>query len=243
MTLDIRATSSSPQWTRPMVRAGASSLVIGCGLVTVMVYPFMPGRYDALAVGLSTVVQVFGLVGPLLVPPAVLWLLMPRRSRLFATLCLAAGTIVVVAMAAAAASSVGLSLGVLVLAIGAVVFARLVARLRRPAKADGTSGRALALQRLARSGESAKRSDGLSNPVRRLLTVGPTIGRCRSHRSSCVSAARCSRSYGAPAWVARIGRCGARGYLLRSSSVFVGLLQPSPVFFGLPLISVCIPPA
>jgi hypothetical protein len=53
------------------------ALIIGIAtlLVLCMVYPFLPGGYDRLAVPLSTMAQVFGVVGLALVPGGLLWLL------------------------------------------------------------------------------------------------------------------------------------------------------------------------
>ena len=47
----------------------------GIMLVLCMVYPFLPGGYDRLAVPLSTMAQVFGVVGLALVPVGLLWLI------------------------------------------------------------------------------------------------------------------------------------------------------------------------
>jgi hypothetical protein len=46
----------------------------------IMAYRFLPGAYDRLAVPLSLMVQVFGLVGLLLVPVGGLWLADQVRS-------------------------------------------------------------------------------------------------------------------------------------------------------------------
>jgi hypothetical protein len=46
-----------------------------------MLYPFLPGEYDGLAVQLSTTVQLFGAAGLLLVPIGALWLVNDLRRQ------------------------------------------------------------------------------------------------------------------------------------------------------------------
>lgn len=43
-------------------------------IIAFMFYPFLPGRYDGLAVTLSAMAQVFAVAGLLLVPLGALWL-------------------------------------------------------------------------------------------------------------------------------------------------------------------------
>lgn len=56
------------------------ALIVGVSMLLAlsMVYPFLHGRYDRLALPLSTMTQVFGVVGLALVPGGVLWLMLPR---------------------------------------------------------------------------------------------------------------------------------------------------------------------
>ena len=47
-------------------------------------YPFLTGDYDRLAMPISTMIQVFGLVGLSLVPVGILWLTIPKYMFGFA---------------------------------------------------------------------------------------------------------------------------------------------------------------
>lgn len=54
-------------------------LIVLTALLTLgIVYPFFAGDYDRLAIPISTMIQVFGLVGLALVPVGVLWLAVPK---------------------------------------------------------------------------------------------------------------------------------------------------------------------
>jgi hypothetical protein len=64
-----------PRHVLPIATIAALALL--CTLL-----PFFPGRYDGLAVALSTMAQVAGTVGLLLVPVAASWLLVERVERL-----------------------------------------------------------------------------------------------------------------------------------------------------------------
>jgi hypothetical protein len=107
--------------------AAATAAVILCTLL-----PFLPGRYDSLAVPLSLMAQLFGKVGLLLVPVGALWLASahwsraaPRRQDIIAVAALIASSIVwgIVSLGAFM-ESVTLGLGALVLGAYALVRAR-----------------------------------------------------------------------------------------------------------------------
>lgn len=93
------------------------------------VYPFLPGRYDPMAVPLSMMIQAFGAAGMPLVVIGVLWLLYPSRAYRFGWLSVAWGSVVAVIVALVGAISSGFALGGLVLAAGVCVIFLLVSRL------------------------------------------------------------------------------------------------------------------
>ena len=109
-----------------------------------MLYPFFPGSYDKLAEGLSTIAQVFGVIGLLLVPAGVLWLAheLRRGARIkrnlpskdwrfgFALASLIAGSFVAIVLSLFAALSVGLSFGVLTFVLWVYSVFRLIHGLR-----------------------------------------------------------------------------------------------------------------
>jgi len=78
-------------------------------------YPFLSGDYDRLAVPISTMIQVFGLVGLALVPVGILWLIKPKYSFAFAISALIVTTFIVLVICLFATLSVGKSLGLLIL--------------------------------------------------------------------------------------------------------------------------------
>lgn len=118
----------------------AKHLILIVGIAALLafstVYPFLPGRYDRLAVPLSTMVQVFGVVGLALVPGGVLWLILPRYGLAFAVLTMAVGTGIALILALFATLSVGNAFGVLTLAAWVYVLARWIPRLKRPSSAE-----------------------------------------------------------------------------------------------------------
>ena len=98
--------------------------------------PFLPGRYDMLAVPLSFMAQLFGVAGLLLVPIGVLWLAsgywsaLARHHYLFAVTSLVVASLIWAIVSLAAVTSGGLSFGVIVLAVGIYVLVTLGSRLK-----------------------------------------------------------------------------------------------------------------
>jgi hypothetical protein len=114
------------------------ALIIGIAtlLVLCMVYPFLPGGYDRLAVPLSTMAQVFGVVGLALVPGGLLWLTMPRFGFALSVLSTAVGTCVALILALFATLSVGNAFGLLTLAAWVYVLVGLIPKLKRLNRAE-----------------------------------------------------------------------------------------------------------
>lgn len=108
------------------VLAGIASL-----LALGTIYPFLPGRYDSLAIPLSTMTQVFGVVGLALVPCGVLWFLMPKHGFAFAVLTTIVATGIALILALFATLSVGNAFGVLTLGAWICALAVIIPRLRR----------------------------------------------------------------------------------------------------------------
>lgn len=122
------------------VRMSGITLVI----VFCTFYPFLPGRYDGLAVTLSFMAQLLGVTGVLLVPIGALWWVheLRKRSRrrhnfqlqdreyIFALASVVAASIVAAIVALGAASSIGFSFGVIALGLWACAVGRLWPRLK-----------------------------------------------------------------------------------------------------------------
>jgi hypothetical protein len=113
-------------------------------LVLCMIYPFLPGQYDGLAVHLSTMAQLFGVVGLLLLPIGVLWLVYEmrktrRRKRnppnankeyYFALVSLIVASILAILVSLATFFGISISFGVLTLALWFYTIFRLIPRLK-----------------------------------------------------------------------------------------------------------------
>jgi len=112
--------------------AGIAALIVLC-----IAYPFLPGGHDRLAVPLSTMAQVCGILGLPLVPIGLWWLAVPKRGFVPAVLSMAAGTFVANVLALFATLSVGKALGMLTLAVWVYVLIRLLPRLTRARRVDG----------------------------------------------------------------------------------------------------------
>ena len=134
--------------TSHLVRMGGITLVI----VLCMLYPFLPGKYDALAVPLSTIAQLFGAAGLLLVPIGVVWGVYEARKRgrnrnapktargyYFAMASLIAASILALALSLFISLGIGMAFGVLTLALWLYAVSRLIPRLQLLKRAEPES--------------------------------------------------------------------------------------------------------
>lgn len=122
-------------------------------LVLCMFYPFLPGSYDGMAMPLSTIAQLLGTVGLLLVPIGILWLVYEWRKRVrrkqnlpkadkgyyFAMTTLIAASLVAMVVSLFLLLSVGLSLGLLALALWIYIILKAIPGLRRLRTAETES--------------------------------------------------------------------------------------------------------
>jgi hypothetical protein len=111
-------------------------------ILLAILYPFCPGRYDPLAVPISTAVQVYCAVGLLLVPIAALWLVSdlvlwsrkrsaPRLGFTFAMVSLFIGTTAAIASSLAVMFGISLPLGIAGVVLWGFVVIRCVPGLQR----------------------------------------------------------------------------------------------------------------
>src|SRR5688572_30916779 len=113
-------------------------------IVLVRLLPFLPGRYDSIAVHMSLTVQVLSFVGLLLVPVGIAWLASPfwkpktGRHYVFAIIALSALCLVWVSVSLATLMS-SYFLGVALLILGTYV-ARRAMPLARDLKGDVSRG-------------------------------------------------------------------------------------------------------
>ncbi|MDZ7267575.1 MAG: hypothetical protein ONB48_19340 [candidate division KSB1 bacterium] len=131
--------------TLHLARVGGITLLMGL----CMIYPFLPGEYDVLAVPLSTMVQLLGAAGLLLVPIGALWLVYevraraqkkrnlhnPERGYYFAIASVITASILATAVSFGVCS-ISIALGVLLLALWFYNMYRLLPRLRLLKKAE-----------------------------------------------------------------------------------------------------------
>jgi len=114
-----------------------AAVVLALFLAGLMAYPFLPGSYDGLAAAVSTMVQVFGVVGLPLVPVGALWFVSARRSFGLALTSTLVGTGIAFILALIAVFTVGYVFGGLVVAAWGCVLVRLVPSLARLRRGEG----------------------------------------------------------------------------------------------------------
>src|ERR1700754_2881491 len=116
------------------------ALILFCTLL-----PFLPGSYDNLAIALSEMAHMFGIVGLLLVPVGLLWMGFERSSRLaqkrhlFPLLALIASTLVWASLCLAAIIHSGLVLAFAVVLIWVLVLRKAWAKFRQGASPTRSS--------------------------------------------------------------------------------------------------------
>ncbi|HVE70489.1 MAG TPA: hypothetical protein VNI54_03905 [Thermoanaerobaculia bacterium] len=97
-------------------------ILITGGIVLCTLMPFLPGRYDALAVPISMLAQLFAKVGLLLVPAGIVWMFSARAGRVVAII--ACALVALVLSLGIAMESI--ALGVIMFAFGASLVVRLI---------------------------------------------------------------------------------------------------------------------
>jgi len=104
-----------------------------------IVYPFLPGEYDSLAMPLSTIAQGFGALGVLLVPVGALWLIAELRQRsrptkgrgfVFAVVTVIIATLIATVLVLVGLGTVGRSLAMFLLVVWLYSLYKLVPLLR-----------------------------------------------------------------------------------------------------------------
>lgn len=90
-------------------------IVVTVLIVLAIVYPFLPGEYDVLALPFSFMVQMLGVVGLPLMLPGLLWLVMPKRAFILAVVSMIFATFAIIVIALIATLSVGKIMGLLTL--------------------------------------------------------------------------------------------------------------------------------
>ncbi len=128
-----------------IVKPIALIFVIAAIAIVCMVYPFLSGGYDRLAVPLSTMVQVFGVVGLALVPGGVLWLAKPKFGFALSVWSTAVATCIALVLALFATLSVGNAFGILTLAAWAYTLIQLIPGFKRLKRAENSGFRPVPL--------------------------------------------------------------------------------------------------
>lgn len=105
--------------------AGTAVILLLC-----MVYPFFSGGYDHLAMPLSILVQIFGLVGLPLSMLGLMWFMAPKRRFIFVNLSLFAGIFVMLILSLFAMLGAGYIFGIMITAAWVYVVICLKAKLK-----------------------------------------------------------------------------------------------------------------
>jgi len=115
-----------------------------------MLLPYIPGDYDSLAVTLSTMAQLLGIAGMLLVPIGTLWLIYESMKRLkkdwkfpnknkthgFAIAALVASGLIAIVTSLGAFANNNLSLCIITLVVCVYIVSKFAARLKQMKKAE-----------------------------------------------------------------------------------------------------------
>jgi hypothetical protein len=174
---------------RILVHLGAVAAIAAL-LVLAIAYPFLAGRYDALAVPLSTMAQVFGVVGLPLVPIGVLWLAMPRFGVALGIAAVAVGTFVALVLALFATLSVGNAFGVITLAAWAASLVSLIPGVRRARRGPGDPVHAAPIYLVLLPAASLVAQLALAGPLttssraRAVASAGQLIEEIEAHRAA-----------------------------------------------------------
>lgn len=125
--------------TSQMIKHLVRILLVIIVIALCIVYPFLPGGYDSLAMPLSTIAQGIGVLGVLLVPAGVLWMAAELRQRgrsikgrgfVFAMTAVIGGTLVSAGLVVVGLGTVGPSLAIILLAGWLFSLYRLIPLLR-----------------------------------------------------------------------------------------------------------------
>lgn len=114
-------------------------------LTLYMMYPFMAGDYDSLAIGLSTIIQIFSVFGLVLVPVGILWiihefskqnkrkknLLYKDKTYSFTLVSTIIFSFIAAILTLVALALVGKSLGLIVFILSIYSVSKLIKKLRR----------------------------------------------------------------------------------------------------------------
>lgn len=95
-----------------------------------IVYPFLPGEYDRLALPISIMIQVFGITGLTLIPLGILWLIMPKFRFVFAVTVLVVISFITLINSLFATLSVGKSFGILTLLLWIFIILFLIPKVK-----------------------------------------------------------------------------------------------------------------
>ena len=119
--------------------AGIIMMIVLC-----IIYPFLPGGYDSLAMPLSIMAQAFGVLGLLLVPMGALWLVYELRNQArrrqnlpvkvrryaFVLVSVIIASVIAIVIALIALATIGFSFALLTLALWLYIASRLIPGLK-----------------------------------------------------------------------------------------------------------------
>ncbi|MHC1774886.1 MAG: hypothetical protein AB9834_05670 [Lentimicrobium sp.] len=107
-----------------------NQLILLTVLTSGIIYPFLSGEYDRLAMSLSILIQGIGIAGLLLSATGIFWLTIPGKFRFFANSSVYIASFLTIVFAFFAHLMAGLLFGVIILACCALIIIRLRQRLK-----------------------------------------------------------------------------------------------------------------
>jgi hypothetical protein len=113
-------------WAKHITIIALLTILLALG----MAYPFLSGKFDRLAMPISIMIQLLGIIGLILVPVGILWLAMPKFRYVFAIATVIVSSFVALVMALFAALSVGYSFGILALLLWIFVVSLLIPQIK-----------------------------------------------------------------------------------------------------------------
>jgi len=120
-------------------------IAIATLLLFCMIYPFLPGEYDPLAMSLSIIIQLLGVVGLPLSIAGLLWLLIPKRRFIIASISIYVGTFVMLILSFFGILSAGKVFGTIMITVWIFIFIYLKKKLKQLKSTDQSNLNAVPL--------------------------------------------------------------------------------------------------
>lgn len=116
---------------RPLYKHLISLTVISIAIVLGIIYPFLPGQYEPFGITVSLLLQIFGIVGMLLVVVGIIWFAWgSNRKYLFAWASVITASLVAFVLCLVAMASMGRALALIMAVIWGGVLCQLIPKVK-----------------------------------------------------------------------------------------------------------------